>query len=80
VLGNAIETGGEISADAFPEIEGAHTYLPGSYIPDYSLLPPDGLNILGNPTTVASPTPLSKLLSPGMGNIQWAACRVCSQL
>ncbi len=73
-LGNAIETGGEITPEAFPEVEGARSYLPGSNMPNYTLYAPTGLNIMGNPTTVTQATPLSALVSPGMGNVQWAAC------
>ncbi len=47
----------------------------GESVPDYSLFPPDGLNIVGNPTTVTSPTRLSSLLGPNMGDVDWAACR-----
>jgi RHS repeat-associated protein len=75
-LGNAIETGRNITLNEFPEAAGARSYLPGSVVPDYTLAPPFNptLNILGNPTTVATPTPLSQLLQPGMGNVNWAAC------
>lgn len=76
-LGNAIETGGNISIEEFPEIEGARTYLPGSTMPNYTLSPPTGLNIMGNPTTVTMPTQLSNLVRPGMGNVNWAACLYC---
>jgi len=34
----------------------------------------DGLAIKGNPVTVETPTPLSELLKPGMGDCHWAAC------
>jgi RHS repeat-associated protein len=74
-LGNAIETGKQITVEQFPEAKGACSYLPGSVVPDYTLYPPTGLNILGNPTTVLSPTRLGNLLRPGMGNVNWAACR-----
>jgi YD repeat-containing protein len=74
-LGNAIETGAPITIQQFPEVEGAASYLPGSTVPNYTLFPPDGLNILGNPTTVSAPTSLNTLLQPNMGNINWAACR-----
>jgi len=66
-LGNAIETG---NAPAATEVFG-----PGSQVPNYRLLPPDGLNIAGNPVTVGEVTPLSELLKEGMGTCQWAACR-----
>lgn len=74
-LGNAIETGGNITVEQFPEAAGARSYLPGSVVPNYTLYPPTGLNIMGNPITVTSPTSLSSLLQPGMGNVNWAACR-----
>jgi len=76
-LGNHIETGGEISFSNFgaDEITGAKTYLPGAEVPNYTLYPPNGLNIKGNPTTVTSPKTLNKLLKPDMGNVKWAACQ-----
>jgi hypothetical protein len=46
-------------------------------MPNYTLSPPTGLNIMGNPTTVTAPTQLSNLVGPGMGNVQWAACLYC---
>ena len=78
-LGNAIETGGPINMSLYPEIQGAQTYLPGSFMPNYTLSPPTGLNIMGSPITVGVPTQLSGLVQPGMGNVQWAACLFCSQ-
>jgi hypothetical protein len=75
-LGNAIETGGDVTPFA-NEMTGAQTYLPGSQVPNLTLYPPDWdppLNIMGNPTTVSAPTNLNVLLQPGMGNVQWAAC------
>ena len=78
-LGNAIETGGPINMSLYPEIEGAQTYLPGSFMPNYTLSPPTGLNIMGSPITIGAPTQLSGLVQPGMGNVQWAACLFCSQ-
>ncbi|WP_394816803.1 putative T7SS-secreted protein [Streptomyces lonegramiae] len=48
---------------------------PGQQVWDYSLFPPDGLTITGNPVTVTRETPLSQLLQPNMGNVHWAACR-----
>jgi hypothetical protein len=74
-LGNAIETGRPITYAEFgDEITGARTYLPGSSAPNYTLFPPDGLSIMGNPITVKSPKQLSSLLRPNMGNVSWAAC------
>ena len=74
-LENAIETGAPVTLDLFPEEVGASSYLPGSVVPNYTLLPPVGLNIMGNPITVTTPTSLSTLLKPRMGNVNWAACR-----
>jgi hypothetical protein len=74
-LGNAIESGAPISIEQFKEIVGARTYLPGSVIPDYTLMPIDLSTVVGNPVTVDVPTSLSSLLKPEMGNVQWAACR-----
>ena len=44
-------------------------------MPNYTLYPPEGLNIMGNPTTVNSPKTLKKLIKPNMGNVKWAACQ-----
>ena len=67
-LGNQIETASP------PPLE---VYGPGEMLPDYTLYPPDGLNILGVPrnVTVTSATRLSNLLSANMGIVHWAACR-----
>ena len=76
-LGNAIETGSNVTLDQFPEAAGARSYLPGSVVPNYTLYPPtwgNPISIMGNPTTVAAPANLSTLLQPGMGNVSWAAC------
>lgn len=67
-LGNAIETGGDLSKVY------QRTYVQGSNIPNYTLHPPTGLRILGSPVTVKESTPLSDLLKPGMGDCHWAAC------
>ncbi|WP_228454737.1 putative adhesin, partial [Streptomyces alkaliphilus] len=64
-LGNAIETGNP---------KPFKVYGPGSKMPNYTLYPPEGLRILGNPVTVSSPVRLSELLRPGMGRVHWAAC------
>ncbi|MFE5403464.1 putative adhesin [Streptomyces sp. NPDC056580] len=52
-------------------------YGPGEKLPNYSLFPGDGLNILGAPRnlTVSGETRLSELLQPNMGPVHWAACR-----
>jgi hypothetical protein len=75
-LGNAIETGGAIDVN---RIAGARTYLPGSFMRDYTLSAPYNptFRMLGYPITVARDTPLSSLVRPGMGNVQWAACLIC---
>jgi hypothetical protein len=78
-LGQAIETGGEISVELYPEVIGSQTHLPGSYMPEYTLQPPGNLKIAGNPTTVKAETPMSALVKPGMGNVKWAACCVVRQ-
>lgn len=49
-------------------------YGTGETMPNYTLYPPDGLNIAGNPVTVTEPTPLSELLQENMGSCHWAAC------
>lgn len=66
-VGNAIESGAPP-----PPVQVSRA---GEAVPDYTLFPPDGLNIVGNPTTVTSPTRLSSLLGPNMGDVDWAACR-----
>lgn len=67
-LGNAVETGKDVS-NVFQR-----TFGPGDVVPNYTLHPPTGLNIMGSPTTVTQPTNLSDLLQPNMGNVDWAAC------
>ncbi|WP_244923930.1 RHS repeat-associated core domain-containing protein [Enhygromyxa salina] len=53
-----------------------YKFFPGDRVPNYTLKPPDGLKIRQNSITVATPTPLSDLLVPNMGDLDWAACRV----
>jgi hypothetical protein len=67
-LGNVIETGGDLSS-VYKRI-----YGPGEKMPNYTLHAPTGLDIQGNPVTVDTPTLLTDLLKPGMGNCHWAAC------
>lgn len=67
-LGNLIETGGDTSRVY------SHTYHAGESIPNYTLHPPDGLNIQGNPWTVDASTRLSEMLQANMGEIDFAAC------
>ncbi|MFB9913682.1 RHS repeat-associated core domain-containing protein [Rhizobium paknamense] len=51
------------------------TYLPGTEMPNYTLYPPDqNINLMSNSTSVASPTPLSNLVTPNMGCMDWAVC------
>jgi RHS repeat-associated protein len=71
--GGAIESGSSLTPFT-SEMTGAQSYLSGSQMPNLTLFPPDGLNILGNSTTVSTPTNLDQLLSPDMGHVQWAAC------
>ena len=54
---------------------GAKTYLPGAEIPDY-VLHRLGLydNIKGSYIGVDRATPLSQLLKPNMGHMNWGAC------
>ena len=67
-LGNVVETGGDLSKVY------KRTYGPGERMPNYSLHPPDGLDIKGTPTTVTKSTEVSELLEPDMGECHWAAC------
>ncbi len=66
------------AARANPEIarniEGMTTYLPGSKVPDYTLVRPKGLAIMNESTTVDGPKRLSELLAPNTGHVNWAAC------
>ena len=67
--GNAVETASPVPVEV---------YGPGEKMPDYWLLPPKSLNIMGTPKTVTVdiPTRISDLLAPGMGSVHWAACRI----
>jgi hypothetical protein len=67
-LGNVIETNGDLSKVY------SRTYGPGDRMPNYTLHPPEGLNVKGTPNTVLKSTPLSDLLKPDMGECHWAAC------
>jgi hypothetical protein len=71
-VGLAIEAGNyPVSAS------GAVTHLPGAQIPNYVLKAPTGLRIHALSLTVEDATPLSKLLRPNMGHLDWAACLIC---
>jgi len=79
-VGGLIESGQEMQILNSPAMQqaitGARTYLPGAQVPNFTLYPPNGsLNILGSPVTVIAPVPLSQLMEPGMGNMNWAACQ-----
>jgi hypothetical protein len=67
-LGNLIETGGDTSG-VYSE-----TFLPGEPMPDYTIYPPDGLDIMGTPQTVVHPTNLSELINENMGPVDLAVC------
>jgi hypothetical protein len=67
-LGNLIETGGDTSR-VF-----SLTFHAGESIPNYTIHPPDGLNILGSPLTVTESTLISELIHEGMGDIDLAVC------
>lgn len=67
-LGNLIETGGDTSGVY------SKTFHPGDQIPDYTISPPDGLNIMGSPQTVSEPTLLSQLINEDMGDVRLAIC------
>ena len=67
-LGNLIEGGGD-TAGVY-----SHTFYPGEQIPNYTIYPPDGLNIVGAPQTVSIPTRISELIREGMGGVHLAVC------
>ena len=67
-LGGIIETHGDTSKVY------KRTYKAGEVIHNYMLHPPHGLNIKGNPITVAKETALADLMRPGGGDYHWAAC------
>jgi hypothetical protein len=67
-LGNLIESAGDTSGVY------SRTFYPGEQVPNYTIYPPDGLNILGTPLTVTSPTRISELIREGMGNVHLAVC------
>jgi len=55
-------------------IEGARTYLPGSEVPNYTLMAPNDLPVYANSITVEDATFLSDLLRDRLGHFDWAAC------
>jgi len=69
-LGNLIETGG---AQKFI----VRTYGPGDLTPSLILKEPHDLNLVGG-NFVLKPTPITEILKPNMGVVDWAACLSCS--
>jgi RHS repeat-associated protein len=72
-LGNAIETGQDLSGIDI------NIYGPGSKAPNLILHPPTGLTIAGDPIVLspgAAGAPLSRILYPNMGTVDWACCQV----
>ena len=67
-LGNLIESGGDTSGVY------SLTFLRGEELPDYTIYPPDDLNIMGTPQTVLHPTLLSELIYEDMGPVDLAVC------
>ncbi len=67
-LGNLIETGGDTSRVY------SHTFYPGEQLPNYTIYPPDGLNVMGAPQTVTDPTRLTELINEEMGGVHLAIC------
>jgi hypothetical protein len=79
-LGRAIELGAYESIYKNPDwvqlINGAHSALPGTSVPNYFLKTPDRLTIFKNSITVDVSTPLSTLFREYSGHLEWAACTV----
>ena len=50
------------------------TYTAGQIVPNYTLAPPKGLLLFGQPVTVDKPTLLSELVEKGGGRYHFAAC------
>jgi hypothetical protein len=67
-LGNLIESGGDTSRVY------SRTFHPGEKVPNYTIYPPDGLNIAGAPRIVATPTRLTELIEADMGDVHLATC------
>jgi hypothetical protein len=79
--GMSVQTGQSLTDPRYlaDTTTGAVTYLPGPEIPNYQLIPPNyfpnqPVNPLSNSTVVDTPTPLSQLLQPNAGCVNWAAC------
>lgn len=67
-LGNLIESGGDTSHVY------SHTFQPGERLPNYSIYPPDDLEIMGTPQTVTETTRLTELIDEDMGDVHLAIC------
>ena len=67
-LGNLIETGGDTSHVY------SRTFHPGERLPNYTIYPPDGLNVVGTPQIVTNPTHLTELIETDMGDVHLAIC------
>ena len=67
-LGNLIESGGDTSRVY------SRTFHPGEKVPNYTIYPPDGLNVVGAPRIVATPTRLTELIEADMGGVHLAIC------
>jgi len=67
-LGNLIEAGGDTSGVY------SHIFHSGEKVPNYTIYPPDDLNVVGTPLTVTNPTLLSELIETNMGDVRLATC------
>ena len=67
-LGNLVESGGDTSRVY------SRTFHPGEKVPNYTIYPPDGLNVVGAPRIVATPTRLTELIEADMGDVHLAIC------
>ncbi len=67
-LGNLIEAGGDTSHVY------SRTFHPGEQLPNYTIYPPDGLNIVGTPQIVTNPTRLTELIEADTGDGHLAIC------
>lgn len=75
-MGRLIEAGDYAAVLAnYPAQAGARVvYLAGAEVHNYTLMAPTRLTVMRNSITVEDATPLSSLLRPGMGPLDWAAC------
>ena len=69
-VGKAIEGGART-------VKPAQTYGPGDRVPNYTVGPPGGLEILGGSTTFPAPTLISEMFDSGQlsGVVHFATCR-----